>query len=221
MDFHPSLLEYSQEALISKLKQVNSNIDLFLQLIKAKKLNFHLDMVLEEFARDISVMKSCSPKTVLESLDLVFKEQCLNLSIHLMGLSTDLKDCYEFFQMKPINKNWQYTVFVPEKFYNFWTTLPYKNLKIGIWYDLKEWEAQTFIKNVPYLIMTVKAGKSGQKLETDIANKSLKIVEDNPLSDFYLDGGWQVDFRYPDLNNLKVVSYSSFWKKFNESQGLG
>jgi hypothetical protein len=40
----------------------------------------------------------------------------------------------------------------------------------------------------------------------------LKIVAQNPKKNYILDGGFEVEKNYPNLQNLQIVSYSSFWK---------
>ncbi len=102
-----------------------------------------------------------------------------------------------------------------------------------------------------YLLMTVVAGKSGQKLTAQNKQEVLEVVRKNPEIDFIVDGGWSLEFRSeikneelkikngrrdllveaeltPDLldrgdgcglkqelQNLQIVSYSSFWNEFS------
>jgi pentose-5-phosphate-3-epimerase len=221
MLFLPSLLEYSKESLQKKLVVVKSNLDKFKILQKSHNLQkcfFHLDFVLEEFAKDRKVMESLGLKDVISVLKQYFVKENLNLSVHFMGITLDLSFVSKVLTEINFPKNWEITIFVPAKFTNHFVNNLKPNQKIGIWLDLEEWQNFDFKQNLNvknYLLMTVKAGKSGQKLIPEIADNALEIVEENSIYNFILDGGWAIDFE-SNLSNLQIVSYSSFWNKFEQ-----
>ena len=219
--FLPSLLEYSTESLEQKLDLINANISKFRLLTKthdSDKISLHLDFVLPQFAKDRSVMKSLNPESVFNGLQNRFKDSKLSLSLHLMGDSEDLAEVYRFFGEYDFNPNWEYLFFIPEKYSNLWQSAVFsqqKNIKTGVWLDLGEWENNDLKAGSDYLLMTVLAGKSGQKLTEQVKSDVLELAQNYADKKFILDGGWSVDnSEYP--NNIKVVSYSSFWKNFKE-----
>jgi hypothetical protein len=94
------------------------------------------------------------------------------------------------------------------------------SIKIGTWLDLDQYSKETKFEYVDNLLMTVLAGKSGQKLTSEVRANCLKIVESNPKVSFTIDGGWTVldelsELNIKQKNKLNVVSYSSFWKELN------
>jgi hypothetical protein len=241
MPFLPSLLEYSRERLNAKLTEVKNRLPDFLQIQnslnnedkndtlktvdEAGAIAFHLDFVLPYFARDRKVMTSLGLESVLKELETHFNDFSLDLSIHLMGTSEDLFEAQKFFVDYNFKNNWKYTVFVPEKYTStFWPqTQLFTNYKVGIWYDLNDYNITKIKQNKDienYLLMTVLAGKSGQKLDGQKQALCLDLCAKFPQKKFIVDGGWGVDFR-TDLNNLEVVSYSSFWNKFERNEKLG
>ena len=216
----PSLLEYSVQSLEKKLEIVHSKIDNYHKKTKNRDtefIPFHLDFVLPNFAKDRSVMTSIGLSSTLEGLSQRFENRQLDLSIHLMGDTADLYESFEFLDKYEFNQNWKYLLLVPEKFYPTWLNSNFsknnKNVKNGVWYDLDEWSNKDFEVAENFLLMTVIAGKSGQKLTEENAEKALKIANSNPSKNFIVDGGWSVD-REEIPDNCSVVSYSSFWKVF-------
>jgi pentose-5-phosphate-3-epimerase len=217
MKILPSLLEYSEAEIIKKIGLLASK--------SPAPYDLHLDFVFQEFARDRSVMASLTPKTVFTILEIYFAKKKCNLTIHLMGDLSDLEIAWKFFDKYQFNSKWDYLIFVPPNNTNLWSNLSskHKNLKTGIWLDLDKWmnlrttEFQEFFSQnkeiTNYLIMTVMAGKSGQKLLELNKNKAIELVKENPNLNFILDGGWSTNLSY-DFNNLSVVSYTDFWKKF-------
>jgi pentose-5-phosphate-3-epimerase len=216
--FLPSLLEYSTESLTHKLDLILGDFEQFNKLTKSnntKKIHLHLDFVLPQFAKDRFVMKSLSTDSLFEVLQSKCADKKLVLSLHLMGDSEDLATIYNFFESYSFNSNWEYLFFVPEKYIDLWQNSEFgkhQNVESGIWLDLDQWQDHKLTaKN--YLLMTVFAGKSGQKLTPEIQAKVLELVQKNPDKQFILDGGWSVDdTNYPE--NCQIVSYSSFWKTF-------
>lgn len=216
--FLPSLLEYSTDDFNSKLKWISGNPETFKKVAKADndELHFHLDFVLEEFAAERGVETGLSLEQTFNNLERYFAQNKLVLSIHLMGSEGDLNKSFEYFKSQNYNQKWKYVIFVPESYYNSWTKLSsiisgVSNVQIGVWYDLGEWETKNFEITDNFLLMTVKAGKSGQKLTPENIVKSMEVVKNYPNKQFILDGGWSVD--YPNLfQNCQIVSYSSFWK---------
>jgi hypothetical protein len=92
------------------------------------------------------------------------------------------------------------------------------SIKIGTWLDLDQYSTETKFEYKDNLLMTVFAGKSGQKLTEEVRTNCLKVVQSNPEISFTIDGGWTVLDQLNELSNeqknkLNVVSYSSFWKE--------
>lgn len=220
MKFIPSLLEYSKERLIQKLDLVANNLAIFKKLQHTGDLiSFHLDFVLPQFAKDRKVMTSLGLSTVLELLEKYFKDTKLDLSVHFMGTLEDLYEVNDFLKDQSFNSNWKYTFYVPA---NFTTTFAYhaqifSNVEIGIWFDKDNWDLKTIKDNTDnttkFLLMTVVAGKSGQKLEQAEIDKIDQICRQLPSCHFLADGGWSVDSKL-ELDNLEIISYTSFWDRF-------
>jgi pentose-5-phosphate-3-epimerase len=218
----PSLLEYSEQELVKKLETIKKDlIDFkrFTSQLDSNQIHLHLDFVLENFAKDRKVMKSLGLEFFFKILLEHFQDFKLVLSVHLMGDTQDLFESYNFLEKYTANPNWQYFIFVPEKFTKQFETLKLKNpnFKIGIWYDLGDWSVQKIEKNPieNYLLMTVLAGKSGQKLTTETKQIALDLATSLKTKNFILDGGWQLeDQKETTLTNLNMVSYSSFWNSF-------
>jgi pentose-5-phosphate-3-epimerase len=200
----PSLLEYSVESLETKLAQLRDK----------KMSHLHLDFVLPQFAKDRNVMTSLSLETVFSTLQRHSNIQRLDLTIHLMGTIEDLFDAYKFFDTCDFNLHWNYKILVPAKYIRSWRNQiknKQKNIKIGSWYDLGEWDNVDFSAKQTNLLMTVKAGKSGQKLTPEVREKAQVVARKYPQAHFIVDGGWEWDF--DSKKNMDHVSYSSFWKE--------
>lgn len=214
----PSLLEYSTEALKTKLEIIEKHRKFIRKLQHQHRFSLHLDFVLPQFAKDRSIMTSLGLYDTLEIIDQVYKNQKINLSIHLMGEVEDLFAAYAYFKNFTVNPNWNYLILVPEKYLNYWRKLSKnlgKNIVIGCWYDLNEWSEKAFIQKRTNLLMTVVAGKSGQTLQESIKNKALKLSEQYTNSHFILDGGWNIDARHN--NNTDIVSYTNLWNSIGNS----
>lgn len=224
-----SLLEYSDYNLTTKLERIKAGIDIFTALenghfttetnpkSKDKTIYLHLDFVCKQFAQSRKVMKSMDLHSVFEHLHRHFKNQKLVLSVHIMGESFDITEqIRELFTLN-LDPKWDATFFVPFRLANtFEDIFVQKNLEFGLWLDKDEWQSIDFDKyeEKNFLLMTVFAGKSGQKLDPQIKKDALEIVKDYPDKNFILDGGWSVE-KHSQLKNLQIVSYSSFWQKFN------
>lgn len=236
----PSILEYSLETLEQKLDYIDTNRP-ELALLQAGSMvpHLHLDFVLPQFSKDRRVMTSHQPATVLGAIESKFDpKKPLNLDLHLMGAVEDLFEQFSFFESYNFNSNWTFTLFLPQKYTQSWQSMiesrNLKNIKIGTWFDLGQWadmskidpqwqnpceeEVLTIPQHFPefqkgqrYLLMTVVAGKSGQKLTDAVAKKVLQIVNDNPQSSFVLDGGWKPGAIQNAPINSAFVSYSGFW----------
>lgn len=226
--FLPSILECSEQSVEQKLEKINSHqVEIYnlLGVRKDEALPLHLDFVLSQFAKDRSVMKSLSPKTVFDILEKYFSSQRLSLTVHLMGATQDIFEVYNFFNNYTFNPNWKYLTFVDRDYFKPWVNssfanLNLENLDLGIWYDQGEWEnlenldlpKELELDCENYLLMTVLAGKSGQKLTQEKKDLALKKVLDNPRKKFILDGGWSMNTS--DIpKNTDIVSYTSFWSK--------
>lgn len=187
----------------------------FLQLSRQSlPTTWHLDFALPKFSSLRNIRSNISLQEYFKIFQAIWTKSAI-LQIHLMGQDEDLVSCSEFFENYEFNSDWLYQIFVPEVSVPDW--LKYEkdneNVKIGIWYDLDEWEKLDDFDENLYLLMTVKAGQSGQKMTEETKNHALKIVSDYPNANFILDCGWSVDFE-SDLNNLSIVSDTSFWKTF-------
>lgn len=222
MKFLPSLLEYSRKQIENKLDLINNNLEIFSTIQKGQPpTGLHLDFVLPFFAKDRKVMTSLGLETVLETLNQYFKSTELDLSIHLMGTIEDLYNADAFLKNYAFNPNWQYTIYVPK---NFTSTFGYhtqifNNVEIGIWLDKNNWDTDVIKVNKEqankFLLMTVVAGKSGQILEPTEILKLQQLCKTYPELHFLADGGWQIDTIINEPN-LEIISYTSFWKTFEE-----
>jgi hypothetical protein len=247
MPFLPSLLEYTPAELQAKLELIQKNPAAFQQIQKATdgKIYLHLDFVLPEFAAQRNVLPGNGPKVVFDLISKYFGDQAVVCNSHFMGSANDTAEVLEFFQSYSWNPNWEYILYVgPEFVVNFnlfknsntrdrhlvqseRSSVAGKNipkslsLKIGAWLDLDQYDIKTKFGYQDYLLMTVFAGKSGQKLTPEVRSNCLKVVEDNPYIKFTIDGGWAVLDELSELNTdqknkLNVVSYSSFWKELEK-----
>lgn len=207
----PSLLEYSIPDLVKRLNYLQSNMSQCMHYAHQDILTLHIDCVCKRFAQDKHALMSNSLQTTLDTIAERFSLDRLHLSIHLMGDTEDLMELYAFLNTYQTLPMWSYTIFIPEEFYISWSQqFNSDTMTIGIWYDLNMWTTQVFAPTINYLLMTVPAGKSGQKALLTDKNKALNIARTNPQSRFIVDGGWNID-EDPLLDNLQVVSYSSFW----------
>lgn len=227
--FLPSILEYTNTSLENKLEAIITNTELFKNLAKTTNhelLPLHLDFVLTQFAKDRSIMESLSLSTVFKTLELFFKQTKLKLSIHLMGEFEDIMNNFSFFQDYKFSKKWEIEIYVPEKYFIPWNKSYCSKSEggkcsIGIWYDKSEWyesnekpemlSLDSLCNN--FLLMTVVAGRSGQVLLPEVKDAAIKTIQTMPTKNFILDGGWGID-EDNVFNNTKIVSYSSFWRKF-------
>ena len=215
MPFLPSLLEYNSEVLHNRLSSIQKNIPKFLSFQQSDTLSLHLDFVLPQFALSRGVQHGNNIEIVFEQILEFFGNQPVILNVHFMGLDDDMKQVFEFLQDFEIPVLWQMTLFVDQKYSSQFELLTQNNIAIGQWLDLGEYNQNTcFLPNKSYLLMTVFAGKSGQKLTQEVQETALTVVQNNPESTFTLDGGWSVDFINSNTN-LSIVSYSSFWNKFD------
>ncbi len=214
----PSLLEYSIESLKNKLDNIILKESKFIQLSNQNTICLHLDLVMKYFARERSILASLSFSSVWEIIFTKLSDKNLNLSIHFMGIEEDIANIYNFLEQIKIPKSWNVIMYLPTKYAtSYQPILARNNLQIGEWYNLdqlKNFESKDSINE--YLLLTVDAGKSGQK-KTAWANKiSRNVVKNNPNKNFLLDGGWKIGSK--GQQNSQMVSYSSFWKLFDENQ---
>ncbi len=202
----PSLLEYSTEQLQQKIEILKTkDIE---ELTNQTDLSLHLDFVMKHFAIDRKVMESISFAEVHDQLMDNFEDRKLNLSIHFMGDVTDLTNIYKILEETEFNSDWNYLFLVPQEHIETFEEFADDNIEIGIWADLEDWPEEPE-EDKTYLLMTVKAGLSGQKLTTDTKKKALTYIDEHPNT-FILDGGWSIDFE-SDSEDLFIVSHSSFW----------
>ncbi len=202
----PSLLEYSTFDLdrrIKKLSQLNKN-------------EIHIDTVCQNFARSRNIMMSLSVKTVLEHLLEQLKHKSLLVTIHIMGDIEDLVLVYQFFAGYHFEPNWQYRIYLPLNSELAFVSLEtMTNVRIGNWLDLNQWNIATDFGQYIYstlLLMTVKAGLSGQTLLSETKQDAFELAIKNPNINFIFDGGWSCLFD-TDVENVDLVSYTSYWRK--------
>jgi hypothetical protein len=220
MPFLPSLLEYSEQDLESRLKSIVAGKKKFMDFQKSVdgKIYLHLDFVLPEFAVSRSVQHGNLEEVVFDLLEKYFLEDQLFLSIHLMGLHNDIEYSFDFLLERlsryVFENDWVGEIFVPAEYIEEYKSIQEcSNFKIGEWLDLGQWNAKTtFEADENYLLMTVLAGKSGQQLSNENKNLAFEVASNNPESNFTVDGGWNLESE--TKQNLKIVSYSSFWKGF-------
>ena len=236
----PSLLEYSAHDL-------NQRLDKILELLEKKQyfdkvyithdikdeiLYLHLDFVLSQFAKDRNpILASLSPNEVFNCLKLKFPKQKLDLTIHIMGELEDLPKAWQYFETLRKPKQWNMTLFLPYNQAISWRRT-FKKYKIGAWIDLKQWcdldeatkKSKAKLFDLKYidsvLVMTVVAGKSGQKLTLEVEANLNKLIQKNPqFTTFVIDGGWDQEKaenfmkKQNPPSKVDFVSYSGFWAK--------
>jgi Ribulose-phosphate 3 epimerase family len=232
MPFLPSLLEYSPQNLETKLELIKKYPQVFQIIQKSSddKQYLHLDFVLPEFAAARDVQSGNSPKIVFDLVTKYFQDQQIVCNCHFMGSANDSTEVLKFFETYNWNPNWKYILYVDPAFVSQFLKLGIvakglqnktTNVRIGTWLDLDQYSLDTKFELTNILLMTVYAGKSGQKLTDEVRSNCLKIVKSNSTIDFTVDGGWSVADETIELNKeqiatLNIISYSSFWNQFLE-----
>lgn len=232
MHYLPSTLEYYPDKLKEKLQLVKNNLNLFLATqnptyqnslpSNTQPLYFHVDCVLPQFAKDAKVMTGLNLESNFSILSQYFSQKKLQLSIHLMGTLEDILEIQKFLQSYQFNPNWHYTFYLPDNLSNLLLNLKNHNVELGIWLDLGNWSETKIVETSKFvdkiLLMTVKAGKSGQKLESSTSEKALELAQKFPEQNFIVDGGWSLNQPkwVEKLYNLQIASYSSFWNVFKQ-----
>jgi pentose-5-phosphate-3-epimerase len=234
MPFLPSLLEYTTQALEDKLQLVKNHLTEFeaIQKTPDDKICLHLDFVLSEFAMSRNVKPGNDPAVVFGLIQKYFRDQQIVCNCHFMGSAKDTAEVLEFFKAYNWNPNWEYILYVGQEFvqeFEKQLKLPLAKglaakltgvtVKIGAWLDLDQYNLDTKFVFQDYLLMTVFAGKSGQKLTEVVRINTLEAIQNNPDVNFTIDGGWAVTdelnkLNFEQKNKLNIVSYSSFWKEF-------
>ena len=208
MQILPSLLEYTTESLREKLEILES--DPHFETTRQESLHLHLDFVLTYFARERSIRESLGFEAVHALLTTSFADTALTLTVHFMGELDDLPDLLKELRQYPFNPLWNYIFFVPANYRTAFRELEDENVIVGLWYDLQEWRPPQD-PETPLLLMTVKAGLSGQKLTKPVEELAVEFTRHHE-NYFVLDGGWSVETdpeRFGD--NVDIVSHSSFW----------
>jgi hypothetical protein len=249
MPFLPSLLEYTPQDLQHKLELIKNYPNQFQSVQKSVdgKIYLHLDFVLPEFAASRGVQPGNSPQVVFDLIHQYFQDQKVVCNSHFMGTKSDTYKVIKFFETYNWNQNWEYVFYVGPEFlqeFKSGTELSVKqnpvaleqplikgqiiveatnnaDLKIGAWLDLDQYSLDSKFELQDYLLMTVFAGKSGQKLTEQVRLNTLELVQQNPELNITIDGGWSVaddlqELNLDQKNKLNVVSYSSFWKEFDK-----
>ena len=214
LKIQPSLLEYSEVQLLSKLGLILNNQKNFLSASGQEKICLHLDLVMKYFAREESVLASLSFPLIYSALKENLGTLPLRLSVHFMGITDDLDRVYNFLNDINIPENWSLIIYLPINFASSWSTIfKQKSITIGAWYNLDELNSFDVSPNIKeYLLLTVQAGKSGQN-KSAAADKIVRnIARKNPNCNFLLDGGWKIGSKGGE--NCQIVSYSSFWNSF-------
>jgi hypothetical protein len=226
MPYLPSLLEYDASKLDSTLKIISKNLEALQSFQKSpdETVYLHLDFVLPMFAKSRGVESSIDVETNLDLIEKHLDLEKVDLTIHLMGIDEDF-DVIDLLIERLSNyvfdrPDWSGIVFVPtSELEDFEVIEICSNLKVGTWIDYGEYNIETkFEESKNYLLMTVKAGKSGQKLTEEGIKNVYQISENNPKSNFVADGGWKIESELK--NNLDIVSYTSFWQEFDKVANL-
>ena len=204
MPILPSTLEYSKESLETKICYIQDHRSRFKALTNQSIFEMHIDLVYPEFAKSRSVMSSLDLETNLNSMIKLIDNKCL-LTIHFMG---ELDDISNF--SKSLNKYTHLTnnleIYIP---YNLSIESFPKGFKYYFWHDKDQLNLK--IKSKKVLLLTVKAGISGQKRLDQDKKIALEVVAKLGNKNVIVDGGWSTK----DLEiGLRMVSYSSFWSEF-------
>ncbi len=234
MPFLPSLLEYTPQNLEIKLELIKDNLKDFriIQKSSDNKIHLHLDFVLQQFAINRNIEPSNSLQIVFNMVNKYFGDQKIVCNCHFMGSFIDIMEILTYLKTKEatkeFNSNWEYMFYFGKDMIGmigyFDSMNNNKNLKAGLWLDFDEWEILKFSENFfnikNYLLMTVIAGKSGQKLTSNNRSQALEIIKNNSDLNFTIDGGWSVGDELLELdmeskNKLSIISYSSFWDQFD------
>ena len=212
MIFIPSLLEYSTDDLQKKIDLIQTRSDKFYELTNQTELSLHLDFVLPEFAKQRGVKPSLNIRMVLGKIKSSFGNKQMNLSIHLMGSKQDEKEAIELLSNISIPAEYIATIFVSQHTTEeILPSLPFGWI-VAKWYDLGSWTNETFKPGQVSLLMTVVAGKSGQKIVLSNKLEALLLIKNNPKHYFLVDGGWSINSN-EKAPNLQIITHSSFWKE--------
>lgn len=234
--FLPSLLEYSELSLVKKIKFINQNLEAYKQAsFQDKSLFLHLDCVEKNFAIERKIMQSLSFLTVLTSI-LDNNLNDFNLSCHFMQSNLDFKNLWSYLDfikaniLSLKNLNIKFIFYVDQNYYkavkNYIKKLSLNScIKLGIWLDLDFWTDDERLNSIDkklfkeakyYLLMSVKAGLSGQSLIPETISKYKQICTIFSKKDILMDGG--INFTnyllFDTKNNINFVSYKAFWSQF-------
>ena len=202
--------------LEGRIQQVVANRERFLRLTRqTEPITWHADFVLPKFAQQRRIQPSFDLATYFGIFGKNFPYPAI-LQIHLMGEDEDMKQSLRFFQTQLANPQWQYQILVRPRDYIYWINQlkSVSQYQLGVWYDLGDWEAIGQFDHSLVLLMTVKAGLSGQSLTESIINLALTKVAQNPNTKFILDGGWKIETNLTNYPNLCIASATSFWQLF-------
>ncbi len=201
--------------LESRINKVLSDTERFKQITKqTSPFVWHADFVLPNFAK----IRNIEPSFDLETYFDIFIQNYPNsatFQVHLMGEDVDFQESLNYFQSHPLNPNWNYQILVRPQDFQLWQSVfsAHKNVQIGVWYDLGQWENIEIFDFNLVLLMTVVAGQSGQSITEETINNALIKLDKNQNIFFIFDGGWSVDRQF-SYQNLSIVSDTAFWKIF-------
>jgi hypothetical protein len=214
MPILPSTLEYAKTDLEKKVNHIILNINSFLELSKQDQFELHVDLVYPAFAKDRSVLSSINLTSNYKAIESILEVvKSVKLTIHFMGMLDDLRDFNHELNSLVLNPRIICELYIPLNMNKSMILQKgqFEN-RIYQWIDSDQYNMIGQNKLTKFLLMTVKAGKSGQILTLDKKKEAIDIVEKYKFENVIVDGGWQID----DINNtnLRMVSYSSFWKNF-------
>jgi hypothetical protein len=221
MQIYPSLLEYTITSLENKIRYIQENINKIKIATNANHyLPIHLDFVMQNFAKERSILMSLEFKTVWNTLIKLLESENILVTAHFMGELEDVVLLRNEFETYIIPNKWKSEFYLPSKYYQgFSKSRNLKKFNFYPYFDLNDWYLSENTFSIDplvskALILTVKGGLSGQILTDEVKQASLKIVKNNHNIQFILDGGWKIDSDFGGLHNLNLVSNTSFWKYF-------
>jgi hypothetical protein len=207
MSILPSTLEYTAQALEKKIALIITNLSIFKELSQQRTIELHVDLVYPFFARERGVMSSLSLTDNIKAISNI--EEDVYLTVHFMGTLDDVTLFNLELESIVIKPNITIELYVPT---NMNPRMFVCHYPIYHWFDINEYRLIESVTSDKKLLMTVKAGKSGQTLQPDTQRQATELIKQYPQGSIIVDGGWQLSDYSKGLN---MVSYSSFWKEFS------
>ena len=204
--------DYSPAGVTEDITTITNYFELYSELTKNDHLALHLDVCLPNFVAENKIETYIAPVDYFRGIEegLTYYrnnfETRIELNIHFMGLSDDYEMAEDFIANYTFGSDVDWVYYIENSSH-------FSDERVGSWYDDYQWGPGIKLKEKNVLLMSVKAGNSGQRKTKKTEQKMLKVAAENPTTNFVFDGGWGVDFE-TELKNVKVVSYGSFWKEF-------